>query len=131
MPELVCAAFIDNDKVLFVRRASHRKWGADLWDLVGGHVDKGETLDVALVRECLEEVGLAPLAFNHLATLYEDDDRKRKSPFHVYAIPTWSGGDPKLLGTEHSQLAWFTASAVADLDLALEGYRQVVVEALG
>ena len=131
MADLICAAFIHNGRGLFVRRASHRKWGADLWDLVGGHVDNGETIDIALVRDCQEEVGLTPLAFSHLATLYDEKDRKQKSPFHVYAVPTWSGGAPQLFGTEHSELAWFTAAEVADLDLALEGYRPIVLNAVG
>ncbi|WP_409457366.1 NUDIX hydrolase [Rhizobium sp.] len=60
MTEIVCAAFIDHGRVLLMRRAVHRKWSANKWDLVGGHVDKGEGLDVALVRECQEEVGLRP-----------------------------------------------------------------------
>lgn len=130
MAEIVCAAFYENDRVLFVRRAAHREWGANLWDLVGGHVDDGETLDIALVRECQEEVGLTPLASRELTTLYESDDCKQKSPFHIYAVPTWSGGRPQLLGTEHSQLAWFSADEIADLDLALEGYRPLVLAAL-
>ena len=82
------------------RRAPHSKWCANLWDLVGRHVDNGEALDVALVRECQEEVGLTPLAFNHLATAFEAEDPKQKSPFYIYAIPIWTGGSPKLLGTE-------------------------------
>ncbi|MGA1834606.1 NUDIX domain-containing protein [Rhizobium wenxiniae] len=50
------------------------------WDLAGGHVEKGEGLDVALVRECQEEVGLTPRAFDHVATLYEDDDPEKNLP---------------------------------------------------
>ncbi|MBW9090782.1 NUDIX domain-containing protein [Rhizobium wenxiniae] len=92
MAEIVCAAFIDDGRVLLARRAAHRKWSANKWDLVGGHVEKGEGLDVALVRECQEEVGLTPRAFDHVATLYEDDDRKKKSPFHIFRVPLWDGG---------------------------------------
>lgn len=130
MAKIVCAAFIEQDRVLLVRRAPHRKWGANLWDLVGGHVEKGEALDVALVRECQEEVGLTPLAFNHLATVFEENDNQQKSPFHIYAIPTWAGGAPKLLGTEHSELAWFSSNELSKVNLALEEYRSVVSRAL-
>ena len=79
MAKIVCAGFVGNGKILLVRRASHRKWSANLWDLVGGHVEKGEGLDEALVRECEEEVGLTPLAFNKVATLYERRTRDRQS----------------------------------------------------
>ncbi len=130
MSQLVCAAFIAQDRVLLVKRAPHRKWGANLWDLVGGHVEKGEALDVALVRECQEEVGLTPLAFSHLATVFEGDDLEQKSPFHIYAIPTWNGGPPQLIGTEHSELAWCGTKEFEKAELALDGYRQVVLRAL-
>ncbi|WP_313607165.1 NUDIX hydrolase [Rhizobium sp.] len=126
MTEIVCAAFIDHGRVLLMRRAVHRKWSANKWDLVGGHVDKGEGLDVALVRECQEEVGLTPRAFDHVATLYEDDDRKKKSPFHVFRVPLWDGGSARLLGHEHSELGWFAIDAFLDAELAFEAYRDVV-----
>jgi 8-oxo-dGTP pyrophosphatase MutT (NUDIX family) len=77
MKEIVCAALIEGEKILLVRRAPHRKWSPHLWDLVGGHVEKGEELEVALVRECREEVGLKPLAFSLEATLFEDSDDER------------------------------------------------------
>jgi hypothetical protein len=36
----------------------------------------------------------------------------------------------QLLGTEHSELGWFTARDVGDIDLALPGYRAVIAEIL-
>jgi len=131
MANIVCAAFIENDKVLLVRRAPHRKWSPERWDRVGGHVDKGERLDVAIVRECQEEVGLTPLVLEHVATLYEDSDLKLKAPFHVYAVRHWQGGTPSLLGTEHSELGWFSRGEVAEIDLALSGYRRLINQMLG
>ncbi|MGE7368447.1 NUDIX hydrolase [Neorhizobium sp. NPDC001467] len=131
MSQLVCAMFIEGDKALLVRRAAHRKWSPLLWDMVGGHVEKDEGLDVALVRECQEEVGLTPLAFNLVATLFEEDDRKHKSPFYVYAVRRWDGGRPQLLGTEHSELGWFRRSEIESLDLAMPAYRDVLLNGLG
>lgn len=130
MKSIVCGAFIANEKILLVRRAPHRKWSPNLWDLVGGHVEKGEGLDVALVRECEEEVGLTPLAFNPVATLFEHADEERKRPFYVYAIRSWRGQNAELLGTEHSELGWFSAKEVSEIQLALSGYSAVVAEIL-
>jgi mutator protein MutT len=126
MAKIVCAAFIDDGRVLLERRAAHRKWCANKWDLVGGHVEKGEGLDVAVVRECQEEVGLTPRAFDHVATLYEDDDRKKKSPFHVFRVSVWDGGSARLLGHEHSEFAWFAIGDFLEAELALKAYRDVV-----
>lgn len=130
MSRLVCAIFIDGEKVLLVKRARHRKWSPDNWDLVGGHAEKGEGLDIALVRECQEEVGLSPLAFNEVATLYEEDDKDRGSPFHIYVVRQWTGGVAKLLGHEHSELDWFTAGDIEALELAMPEYREVLIEIL-
>ena len=39
------------------------------WDLVGGHVDRGEEVEDALIRECQDEVGLTSTSFTLLAIL--------------------------------------------------------------
>ena len=125
MAKIVCAAFIEDHRILLVRRAPHRKWSPNRWDLVGGHVDKGERLDIALVRECEEEVGLTPLHYQHVETIFEETDPLQKTPFHVYAIRLWRGGAPQLLGDEHSELGWFTLQDAESIDFALEGYRPI------
>ena len=91
---------------------------------------KGEGLDEALVRECEEEVGLTPLAFNKVATLYESRDEKQKSPFHTYAVPLWKGGQASLLGTEHSELGWFGREDLEAMELAMPEYRSVILQML-
>lgn len=126
MSKIVCAAFLRDRRILMVRRASRRKWSPDRWDLVGGHVDQGEDLITALVRECEEEVGLTPTHHTLMMTIYEDDDAKQKSPFHVYLIRDWNGSEPKLLGDEHSELAWFTWQEIEPTDIALEGYLPIL-----
>lgn len=130
MSRLVCAIFIEGEKVLLVKRARHRKWSPDKWDLVGGHAEKREGLDIALVRECQEEVGLTPLAFNEVATLYEADDKKRSSPFHIYVVRQWTGGVAQLLGDEHSELGWFAVDDIEALELAMPEYRKVLMQSL-
>ena len=131
MTKIVCAAFVRTGQILLVRRATHRKWYPDHWDLVGGHVDKGEGIEKALIRESVEEVGLRPTSFELIETIFEEDDRKEKTPFHIYAVSGWTGKEAQLLGDEHSELGWFSWEQVRDLAIALEGYRPIIGRILG
>ena len=52
--DLVVAGYIfSKDKVLLIH---HKK--LDLWLPVGGHIEKNETPDEALLREIKEEIGI-------------------------------------------------------------------------
>jgi 8-oxo-dGTP pyrophosphatase MutT (NUDIX family) len=55
---LIVGALVLRDGRLFAhRRAYDRKLFPGCWDVPGGHVESGETLYEALVRELLEETG--------------------------------------------------------------------------
>src|ERR1700722_19353993 len=49
-----------NGRVLLGLRAPSKKAWPRHWDTIGGHVEDGESLDDALVREIQEEVGVTP-----------------------------------------------------------------------
>ena len=54
----VCAVIRDGDRVLAMRRASHKDAGAGLWETVSGRVEPGEDPLDAIRREIREETGL-------------------------------------------------------------------------
>lgn len=58
--------FIVNDKqqVLLEKRSHKRKYNPDKWELIGGHVIAGETLEFAALREIKEEIGIDVLQIN-------------------------------------------------------------------
>jgi 8-oxo-dGTP pyrophosphatase MutT (NUDIX family) len=97
---------------------------------VGGHVDRSEEVDDALVRECQEEVGLTPTCFTLMTTLYEPDDRSKTTPFYIYAVSEWSAGNGSLLGDEHSELGWFSLRELGNVNFALDDYRPVLLKLL-
>lgn len=54
----VVAALIWKDKKFMICQRSSNKTRAFEWEFVGGKVEKGETLEQALIRECREEIGV-------------------------------------------------------------------------
>lgn len=57
MVEVVAALIWDKDKFLICQRPAN-KARALLWEFVGGKVEKGETKEQALIRECKEELNI-------------------------------------------------------------------------
>ena len=47
----------DDGRVFIQRRSASRRLFPDTWDIVGGHVEPGETIEEALHREVHEETG--------------------------------------------------------------------------
>ena len=58
MMEVVAALIWDKDKFLICQRPANKS-RALLWEFVGGKVEKGETKEQALIRECKEELNIA------------------------------------------------------------------------
>lgn len=55
--EVVAALIWDKDKFLICQRSANKARGL-LWEFVGGKVEKGETKERALIRECKEELSI-------------------------------------------------------------------------
>ena len=106
----VGALFIRPDgKVLLGLRAPSKKSWPDHWDTIGGHVEDGETLDDALIREVQEETGVTPTEFLLIAMVRErQPERYGDALHHVYAVTHWQGGEPANLCDEHTELRWFS-----------------------
>jgi 8-oxo-dGTP diphosphatase len=103
--QLVVRAVITQDRsVLLLRRAADDFMGGN-WELPGGKVDPGETLDQALVREAREETGLDITAVTeYLGSLdYTSRSGGRIRQFNFAADVT--AYEPVIL-TEHDRYQW-------------------------
>lgn len=108
----VVAALIWQEGKFLVCRRPEGKSRALLWEFVGGKVEKGETKQQALVRECMEELAISVEVgkqYCHLVHVY-DDVTVDLTLFH--AIITH--GTPVLL--EHAELRWITPNQTDELD---------------
>lgn len=130
MRSIVNALFLRDGMVLLARRSPHRSAYPDLWSFPGGNVEPREPLTQALVREIREEVGVTPTRFSLLGAI-GDPNASQTDPvtYNMYSVIEWIGGEPTLLGDEHSELRWFTrAAAIVLRDLALEEYRSLLTD---
>jgi 8-oxo-dGTP diphosphatase len=126
---IVNALLIREGMVLLAKRSPRRKSYADLWSFPGGHVEKDESLEEALVRELREEVGVLPTRYTHLGSI-ADPNATPDDPitYHMYAVSTWLG-EPVILDQEHTELRWLDLAAAISLPaLALQEYRALFRE---
>ena len=123
MRVIVNALLLQGGNVLLARRSPERKAYPDLWSFPGGHVETGETLEEALVRETGEEIGIVPLAYTVLGTIA---DPTAPATYHMFGVTSWEA-EPAILDDEHTELTWFALAEAANLpDLALEAYRPLL-----
>lgn len=84
------------------------------YDLPGGEVEEGESLDVAVAREILEEAGIS-IHENQLEKVFE---RQYPTLLHVLYVANLSSERPNVtLSWEHSNFQWITLEGLLDLPL--------------
>jgi mutator protein MutT len=113
-----------NGQILLGLRAPHRRFCPECWDTIGGHVESGETLEEALIRELGEEIGVRPTQFSPLSRL-SFDDPDGPTAFTLYRVDAWSG-EPSPCNDEHTELGWFSIDEACALpNLASPRYAPV------
>ncbi len=112
MPTQVAAALIwDSGRFLICRRPAHKTRGL-LWEFVGGKVEKGETKQQALIRECMEELAVTVRVDDlYMQVVHPYPDMTVElSLFHAAIID----GEPQLL--EHCEICWITPDEIDNYD---------------
>lgn len=107
MIEVVAALIWRNGKFLICQRPASKK-RALLWEFVGGKLEKGETKEQALTRECREELDITVKAhdvFCEVTHVYPD------VTVHLTLFNAeLTRGEPRML--EHNDLAWITPAEI-------------------
>ena len=108
----VVAALIVKDGKLLVCRRPEGKSCALLWEFVGGKVERGETKQQALQRECKEELGITvAVGKQYYHTVHNYDDATVDLTLFMAEITC---GVPQLL--EHAELRWVTAEETEKME---------------
>ena len=111
MVEVVAALIWDKDKFMICQRPAH-KARALLWEFVGGKIESGETKELALIRECQEELAVTLSVgdvFMDVAHEYPD------ITVHLTLFnATIAEGIPQKL--EHNDIRWITPNEIQQYD---------------
>lgn len=114
------AVFIINDKkqVLLQKRSANKRFNPNKWALCAGHVDAGESLESAALRELKEEVGI-DIIINDLKPFSEREFTIGDSNSHItYFYYTKSNLNEKdfiIQKEELSEVKWFDIDEVIDM----------------
>jgi 8-oxo-dGTP pyrophosphatase MutT (NUDIX family) len=84
-------------------RSPRKESCPDTWELLGGHVQAGETFDDALRRELDEEAGVRAIAYCE----YSRHPLPHGSVLVLFRVSRWAGREPTLRNDEHIELRWF------------------------
>src|SRR6266545_2859254 len=107
-------------RMLIIRRSSTDPLHGGAWDLPGGQVETGETLEAALARETQEEIGLK---LAHPKLLFATSDiRSGASKTWLFFVQEASEEIIVSLGDEHDEYKWINPAeliAYTDYDILL------------
>ncbi|HEU4781893.1 MAG TPA: NUDIX domain-containing protein [Ktedonobacterales bacterium] len=120
-------------RLLLGKRSARRTAYPGVWDLPGGHVEAGETVEQALVRELREELSVTPTVWREWAVLRAPamgDETASVLCVHLFLVTRWEGKPRNLLPEEHDAVAWFTVDDAAALTLAHADYPVLFRDAL-
>jgi ADP-ribose pyrophosphatase YjhB (NUDIX family) len=114
------AVVFHEGRILLVRRANPPDAGR--WGFPGGKIEPGEPIEVAAVRELLEETGVRGRA-RQVFTAVDVFDRDGTGRLHrhfvlIAVLCEWVSGTP-VAGDDALEARWFRLDALDDASLAL------------
>lgn len=117
---IAIAALVKDGRVLLAHRHPERQWYPNCWDLVGGHIEVGESPEDAIRRECREEIAVEIVTIRSLKIELADPNLKP----HAFLVTDWRGTPVNAAPEEHDALEWFSLSELPGLTLAHPSYPQ-------
>lgn len=102
----VHALISEGNNILLLKRSKDDDYQPGLWDIPGGTVEFGETIECALQREIMEEVGLQ---VEHISPLYiytNNSELPQRQTFQIVMKCNLINDKNIRLNHEHSEYKW-------------------------
>lgn len=111
--QIISIAIVQNEhKKLLISRRQKGQHLAGKWEFPGGKVEQGEALEIAMLRELKEEVGLTATQYSLFDSLSFQYDEVHLS-LHFYLVTAYQGEAASLEG---QQIKWVTAAELSQYD---------------
>jgi len=111
--DIVRALVVHDGDLLVVRNGSEDETHPGTWEIVGGWVEDGESLEDAVRREVMEETGLTPQHMTRLGRVDVAEPGEEALTCRFYRVPV-KGRDVELSG-EHAASRWIDPMAYRGL----------------
>ena len=105
----------ETNKYLFIRRSSASSVNAGRWDLPGGKMDAGETLEKALRSEVREETNLEIDLIDVAGTGTFETSQKRVA---ILIMECEVNSAHVILNIEHTDYLWLEPSEILQMDVS-------------
>lgn len=120
---IAAAVVFRGDQVLLGHRCPSRKNFPGTWDVIGGHVEIGESPRTAVRRELMEEIGIEA-SLGGAWRLVVDDELGIEMMF--WLVRDWKGDIVNCAPYEYEELRWFRRSEFHDLKLPHPSYVELL-----
>lgn len=116
--EIACFVINSNKEILLQKRSMNKRFNPGKWGLCAGHVDSGESLEDATIREIKEEIGL-DVTVDELHTFTEREINIKEKNSHIayfYYLVTDKKEDEFVIQEEElSEVKWFNVDYIIEL----------------
>lgn len=103
------------DRYLIIRRSSREDYAASRWELPGGIVEPGETVEETLCREIEEETGLAVDVGPLISVHTNRDSLPSRQYVEITYQCTYRSGELHLNPSEHDSYKWLCLGDLRNL----------------
>jgi 8-oxo-dGTP pyrophosphatase MutT (NUDIX family) len=100
-------------RILLLRRAGDT-WASGQLCLPSGHLEEGESVVAAAVRETFEETGIAldPAGLRHVLSIHQRHPATGHARIGFVFEPSWNGEPVNAEPRKHSELLWADPAAL-------------------